>query len=550
MTSELPSTGTGSAARWRAGHLAVLVVVVVLGLWLGWQERDSGGVGQLGQSARESRWLDVSWGDDEAIYVALSQSLGQGRYRDEYLAGTPPHSKYPPGNPAWLLLVRSLGGPDLDLARFANLLLLAIAAVLTGDAVRRLTSPWAGVGAAAVVLLNPELLLVSGTLLSEAPYVALVAGSAWACLRGQDPAGRRWELVGFAAALAAFLTRSIGLAALGAITVTYFVRRRWLAGALAGAGSALTAGGWTAYTSWAGRQASTENYVAEVAARAEHLSYLPKELVAGIMFRGLKYLRSLPSRFALPTIEGTPVDNLVWYVLLFGLAGVGLWVLARRWPMLALTIAGSFLLLLTWVWSLSRLILPLLPGIVVLLMVGAHTLGSRRGARGALLAVSALAVLLCGSALVRHWSWVAKARACNPMPQNGPAACYGDRDVRLVAAAKLAGRTLPNDAIIAASKPATVFHFSHRATIFTGTLVSRTRRDPTRTLGSFGFTHIVLGEVLTDWSVVAPVLQRHCGALRVVADFPPATVLLRLDEAGAPDDRACRYLESRIRPEH
>ena len=99
MTLELPSAEAGVSARWRAGHLAALAVAVALGLWLGWQER----------------LPEVSTGGDEAIYVALSHSLAQGHYRDEFLIGTPPHAKYPPGNPAWLLLLRTVAGPDLDL---------------------------------------------------------------------------------------------------------------------------------------------------------------------------------------------------------------------------------------------------------------------------------------------------------------------------------------------------------------------------------------------------------------------------------------------------
>ena len=523
VTNELIAAEAGSSGRWKGSHVVVLASVLLLGLGLGWQERSP----------------DITIGGDEATYVALSHSLAHGHYRDEFLMGTPPHPQYPPGNAAWLLLVRSLGGPDLDLVRLANLLLLALTAVLTGDAVRRLASPWAGVGAAAAIVLHPYLLEFSGTVVSEIPYVALVTLSMWACLRADRGGGSRWELFGYAAALAAFLTRLLGVSALGAIVATYLIRRRWRAAMAAGAGAIVAAGGWAAYLAWAGQQTIGHTYAAEIAARAPGAGRSALE-------RGLWYLRTLPAFYRLPTIEGTPIDNVVWYLILFGCGGVGLWVLARKWPVLALTLVGSFLILARWIWGVERLFLPLLPGGIAVLMVGAHTLGQRRGPKVALLAAGSLAVLLSASALVHHAGLI-KRRNCDRKDPYGPRPCFARQATRLVAAARFAGQTLPADAILATSKPSTVYHFGNRRTFPLDVFLSAVRQDSSRSIASFGFTHVVLSEILTsDWKRVAPRLYRECDLLRVVAEFPPATVLLSVGEADTSDGAACRYLAGRL----
>ena len=523
VTDELGSAEAGLSGRWKGGHLGVLAVVVLVGLGLGWQER----------------LPDITIGGDEATYVALSQSLADGGYRDEFLLGTPPHSKYPPGNAAWLLLLRSLGGPDLDLARLANLLLLVLTALLTGDAVRRLASPWAGVGATAATVLHPYLLEFSGTVVSEIPYVALVTVSTWACLLADRQRGRRWELLGYTSAVAAFLTRLLGISVLGAIAASYLFRKRWRAATAAGLGAAIVAGGWFAYLAWAGQRTIAQTYAAELAARAPGAGRT-------MLGRGLWYLRMLPAFYRLPTIQGTPIDNVIWYAILFGCGGVGLWVLARRWPVLVLSTVGSFLVLAKWIWGVERLFLPLLPGGIAVLMVGAHTLGQRRSPKMALLAVGALTLLLSTSALIHHRERIKRSN-CDRTDPYGPSSCFPPQATRLVTAARFA-QGLPADAIVATSKPATVYHFGKRRTFTLEVLVAGIKRDPSRSLASFGFTHILLSEVLTsDWRIVAPLLYPRCGSLRVVAEFAPATAVLSVGEAGTSDGGACRYLESRLR---
>ena len=133
--------------------------------------------------------------------------------------GSPPHAKYP-GNPVWIVLVRQLAGESLGALRAANLLLLLLTGLMLGDRLRRITTPWLGVAGLGLTVLNPALLDQTGAL-SEPPYTFLVVASLWVTLLAEVRDSRRWVLLGSVAAIASFLTRSVGLTVIGAFGLWY-----------------------------------------------------------------------------------------------------------------------------------------------------------------------------------------------------------------------------------------------------------------------------------------------------------------------------------------
>src|SRR3989304_1018075 len=145
------------AQEWSKATLLTLLLVIAAGLALGWAGRGAA--------------LNVN--GDDPIYLGLSRSIGHGHYRDDYLFGSPPHGQYPPGLPIWLLLVRLAAGAGLDAALAANFLLVTVTAILLADSVRRVTTPWLGVTAAAVVMWNPEILALAGAIPSDSPPLLL-----------------------------------------------------------------------------------------------------------------------------------------------------------------------------------------------------------------------------------------------------------------------------------------------------------------------------------------------------------------------------------------
>ena len=116
-------------------------------------------------------------GGDELYYVSLSRSLEVGTYRELYYASAPRHVKYPPGYPALLAGIRKLGGESHDLVRAVNLAFVAGAILGSFLIVRKV----AGVGPALAVLtllaVNPSLLRVGATMMSEAPYLGFTGAA-------------------------------------------------------------------------------------------------------------------------------------------------------------------------------------------------------------------------------------------------------------------------------------------------------------------------------------------------------------------------------------
>ncbi len=147
---------------WALGSLSVVAVVIG---WLG-------------------RQRELLVAGDEPFYLTLSYSLAAGRYHDEFLVGAPPHVQYPPGMPTLLLLLRSLFGPDPDVARAVNLLFVVLTMLLITDLVRRISTPLAGVITVALVGLNPFILMRAGTLYAETLLMVTMASAVWAATMG------------------------------------------------------------------------------------------------------------------------------------------------------------------------------------------------------------------------------------------------------------------------------------------------------------------------------------------------------------------------------
>jgi len=220
---------------WRLGHGLVIGAILLVAVLAGWWTRAP----------------EVEVGGDEATYLILSRSLDQGRYRDEFLQGTPPHAKYPPGMPMWIAAVRRVAGPDLDVVRAGNLLFLALTALLIGDAVRRLSSPGVGVAGVALTAMSPGLLQFSAMALPEVPFTFLVAASLWLTLRGNEDPSRKRIAAAMGAAVASFLVRSAGITVVAGVLAWLLLRRRLRAGWVVVLAAGLAIGGWFAYAALA-----------------------------------------------------------------------------------------------------------------------------------------------------------------------------------------------------------------------------------------------------------------------------------------------------------
>ena len=481
---------------------------------------------------------EVTAGGDEVTYLSLSHSLEYGRYRDEFIAGTPPHLQYPPGNPVWLLAIRKIAGPGLDPTRAANLILLALTAILIGDAVRRLTGPWVGVGAAAVVVLNVPLLEIAGTVLSESLYIALATLSLWAALRTDEHQRRRWWIMALGFGGAAFLTRTVGIVVLGGILTWCLLRRRWSLAAASGLLSAGVVAGWMSYLRLQGPSPLSTSYLADLAPYVDQTS--PIAVIARSAWRSLEfYVRYLPSSLRVPTLQGTPIDNIAWYLVLAVCGGVGLWILLRRWPAAAVSLLLSCGVLLLWSWRIERLLLPLLPVGIAAILVGAFGIARPLGSRAPTLIATALAGVISGSALLallQNPRWTACERTA---PYEDPS-CFNPNATSLVRAAWVIRDRLPANAVIATLEPAVVHYFSGRQTFPLPKALELLDGATAQGTPPVVFTHL-LTETVLESNTTAPVeMVRYCTALQVATPVEPPFFLFRV--SGGPSGGDACYL--------
>lgn len=480
---------------------------------------------------------------DDATFIILSQSLEHGRYHDEFLVGTPPHAKFPPGMPVWIAFLRQVAGPSLEFVRGANLLLLGLTGLLLGDAIRRMTGPWPGVAGVALTALSPPLLQLSGTAFSEVPYAFLATASVWTTIVA-DKAGRgRWTALALAAALASFLTRTAGLSVVGGVIAWMLLARRWKRAAWSLLISASVIGGWFWYTTSATKTGAASTYAGDLRNVASARPGRSSGLLGQAARNAREYVTALPPTFGLPAVPGTPADNLVW-LLILGIPGtVGLLVLIRKWPAGAGHLLLSGGMLLVWPWAVERLLAPLIPIIAAAVLTGSVAIARSRGPKAQAFAPLALAVLVALSGLVTYLAHDTNHR-CERRDPYADSRCFPPQDRGLVAAARMIRDSLPSGAVVATAKPATVFYFSGHPTIPVQAMFLTQRLDGVPGLGSNGAHTMLLSQVTSveRW-VATRLLDGPCERLEVRAGAPSATLLLRERPSLGPGENACAALK-------
>lgn len=504
-----------SGGRWAIRHFLVLGLALLLGSGLGW----------LG---RQPELLLLG---DEQVYLGLSQSLESGRYNDEYLPGAPRHAHYPPGLPAWLLLLRTVGGTDPDVARGANLLLLAVAAILMADAIRRISTPWWGVAVGVVIAVNPMLLNQAGMLYAETLLMAALAFSLWAALLADHQAGRPWRTLAFAGGVAAFLTRLSGVGVLAALWTWALVRKQYRWVIAGGVLSTIVVAG-IAYTVLAptGNDAS-RSYAAEIPPVGE--------LGARLAIRAVRhadyYLTSaIPTHLGLPTIPGTPIDNAIWLGLLVVLGITGFVVMFRTWLPAALNLLAGGVVLLLWIWGVDRFLAPLFPWVISALLLGTRQVVASLRPRSRTVAGILVTLVFAGSAVTAAWARSAEQRACHLAPGD-PSGCIPEDEQAFMAVAGFARDHLPATAVVASIRPATFHYLSgHQAIPFR--VLGRPPGPSGRWIDAFlevGATHVMVSRVTeVEPDIVAPALLAECEAFDLSHAVPGQAILLAVRPTG------------------
>lgn len=169
----------------------------------------------------------IHTGGDNAAYVSLAGSLASdGSYVEAWHPGAPAHTKYPPLYPAVLAVMMLLGASTWGTFKAASILLTGLAVAACFLMVRRAWSPRAAVAVAALFAIAPALLFSAQWILADPLFVVLTLTCLWLLTPHPDVSGRSL-LLGLAAAMAAYFTRSAGLPLLVAVAVWLALQRRW-----------------------------------------------------------------------------------------------------------------------------------------------------------------------------------------------------------------------------------------------------------------------------------------------------------------------------------
>jgi len=367
---------------------------------------------------------------DDGIYLALAKSLAEGHgYHLLYLPGAPPAVHYPFGYPAFLAALWRLWPAfpaNVTVFRAANAVLLGGAAGLgTAWIAPRLKVPapvTAAVIAAACTAV--PLLAVVTVLFAEPLFLVLTAAACWAGDAARSATGRADAMVlleggrhggavppgeeraprpGRALALAilagvlagtAALTRSIGIAVIGGLVLSFAVRKQWRLAVAVAVPAALIVAPWQAWV-------LTHHAAVDPLMASNYGTYGDFLTQSGMGWLSAASLMDLGGPLAaITTPPGPVVLRLAFAVLALAVLVVGLVTLTRKAPALGWSLWCYLFIVALWPYGPDRFLWGVLPWLAVAFLAGVRklTAAGRSPAErqvlktGALVAAAAVAV--------------------------------------------------------------------------------------------------------------------------------------------------------------
>lgn len=486
----------------------------------------------------------ITTGNDDALYVLLSRSIRHLTYSDTHLLDAPPHVQYPPGYPALLALVSAAFGESPDHFMLLGVICSGLALVFWYDIARRLWSPWLGLGVVAAAGSNPWLVQYAGSIASEAPYLLSSTVALWLLIR--EDRSRMYGLLGGLVAIVSALVRSFGATLVVAFGLHWLFARRFRRAAIFAAAVAVTLGAWFAWTIGAGPRIQGRSYVEDLAVTLAQ----DDSAAARIWFHAGRVVsvltRRIPSVLAVPTVESTRLDNVLWLVVIVVSGAAGAWVLWRRSSSLPLYVVAVLLLMVLWPYSLTRFLVPLVPPLLLLLLVGV-TLTRRHVPPAVATALAViLTLVLAGGGWARTMELAGRMAPCERASAQVSPGCYNENQRSFFAAARFAADSTPADAAFLTAKEAAFAYYARRRVVYPGAL----RGDAGQLLAALrqrGIRYVVLGRnAEIESSFLAQALERSCDQLELVATFPPRTYLFEVttDSRTLPGSRACEAIRT------
>jgi hypothetical protein len=503
------------------------VLVVLLHVTLAWAARAPG----------------VLTGQDDAEYIALGRSIRQGGYNDLFRIDAPVHRTYPPAYPALLAAWGSVAGDDFDRLVALNVLISGASLIVLLLAVGRLYGPTLALLCTALVAINPSFIEFAGEVRSEPAYIFFSLMSLWFLVRGKGAA--RWLAGGIVFALLAAATRVVGATLLVAVFATWVIEKRWrLVGGLA-AVAIVAAAAWLFWTSRSQDQFIGVSYLAEL--RALLRGTRPGSALLPRMIRSARYYATVtvPWYFAIPTVHGTIIDNVIGAFVIWASILGGAILLFRKWRSAILYLCTYALLLLIWVYTVDRFVLPVVPLLIVCSLGGAARLGRAIGRRGVVALPAALASIMAIGAIPRTAALVRHNAACHVTAEYPPANCLTDAQASYFEALRWIDANLPADAVLLTSKPGALWLYTGRRVVPYDAGIRQDTAAFIPWLRERGAGWVLLNKLHNrEPSYLVPLLRANCRSLTVAAEFPPGSTLFGID-GDQPDQgrTACRIID-------
>ncbi|MGH7540383.1 MAG: hypothetical protein ACRELC_05245 [Gemmatimonadota bacterium] len=463
---------------------------------------------------------------DDARYLILARSLRDLGFHDLYRVHPTLHTFYPPGYPALLLVWGSLFGERFDAFALLNALFSTAALGFAFAALRRVTGPGAALFCLLPLVVNPSLIERAGTVRSEPAYTCLSMAALW--LVTLDPTSRRAALGAGAAAIAATLTRINGLTLIAGIGLHWLLGRRYRRVVWFGLAGAVLVGGWMAWGVAHQTGLPEDTYVSEFVSHVDPMGRPRESLLLRIPMKIWRVgALGLPLSVPIPTIEGTPVDNLIGTGGLVVALAAGLVVLFRRWRATVFYLGLYGLTVIVWPFLTPRFLEPVLPLLVPAALIGGAALAGVFRPSWRSPALVGLALFLAASAVVQTVGFARVRAGCGPFDLGDPPACLTENQRGFLRALDLVKRVTPENAVLLSTMPEPLYFHTGRRAIPIGEEVTDPEGDFLAFLRREGVRYVL---VSPNGPSVARRLAPRCARLVLLGAFPGGNVVVRLAE--------------------
>ncbi len=408
-------------------------------------------------------------GGDNYWYMLLADSLRSGEgYRDLWLPAMPPHTRYPPVYPVALAILGFLANSPilfklLSVASTTGItaLVFLLARDRTGDKELALLAGF-------LATATPILVEYSHWVLSEPAFTFLLMLAIYAFTRDWEGKSVRLFALGTAAALLAGLTRSAGYPLILAIVIALAARRDWKGAAIFLGATVVVMGAW-----WLRNRLAVSGdlpYSQWILFRDPYRPELGTVTAAEMFARFFDNVKVYTLSVLPRSLGGRDLSN--------GMAGTYGVILAV--PILAgalrhikkLGVAELFFvfymgLVLLWpqAWSDQRLLLPVLPVVIVLLLEGSTWIAravAKTEQRTALVGYVVGAILV-GVAVLGNMRVMGEALGCSRQYWAGNHyACYPQAMADFIDVAIWTQQGTPPDAIVVNRKPQIFYWYARR----------------------------------------------------------------------------------------